>query len=253
MFKKNKNNHLKFVAQNEAMLGDLSIHPKSANFFIPEWWKKVPYSVNRIKWIGDVPVEKPAPTVKQCPSFAQWFGQGYVLPSWCDIKIKHDPVTDIFTWNAGRDGSPYTIDYHESDQFLNHADFTYLGRKPSLVFKFVSPWYAITPKGWSLYQFPMFYDNSKDWVVLPGIIDADVVHEINLQVLYFGNGEDIFIPKGTPLAQYVPFKRETLKHKIEKNTEKNNLTIKTSQLKISSKLHKGAVNMRKEQDVKVVK
>jgi hypothetical protein len=248
MLKRKANPEITFIAEHDGMLGDKLIQPRSASAYIPDWWRQIPQTINRIKWFDNNPIEISTPTAKQCPSFAHWFGQGYVLPTWCDIKIKHDPETNVYTWNAGRDGSPYTIDIHDGDQLLNHADLTYFGRKPSLVFKLISPWYAVTPKGWSIYQFPMFYHNTQDWVVLPGVIDTDTGHELNQQILYFGNGKDIFIPKGTPLVQYIPFKREKLKLKIEKKTKKNNLVIKTSQLKISSKLHKGYLDIKKEAD-----
>jgi hypothetical protein len=237
---------IKFVAEHEEMLGDKLIQPKPAAAFVPKWWQQVPKTTNRMKWFGDNPIEVTAPTAKQCPSFAHWFSQGYVLPAWCDIKINHDPVTDLYTWSAGREGSPYKIDIHENDQLLSHSDLIYFGRKPSLVFKLVSPWYITTPKNWSIYQLPMFYHNSQDWVVLPGVIDTDNSHEINQQILYFGNGKDVFIPKGTPLVQYVPFKREKLTLKTEKLTKQNELAIKTAKLKITSRLHGGYLNMTKE-------
>lgn len=246
MLRKKENFEISFIAEHDAMLEDKEIQPRSSSAYIPEWWRQIPQTIDRFKFIGNDSVTKSSPTARQCPSFAHWFSQGYVLPTWCDIKFKHDPKTDIYTWNAGRDGSPYTIDIHENDQLLNHADLTYFGRKPTLIFKLISPWYAITPKGWSIYQFPMIYHNTQDWLVLPGIIDTDVSHELNQQILYFGDGKEVFIPKGTPLVQYVPFKREKLKLKTSRKTESNNLIIKTSQLKISSKIHNGYLDLKKE-------
>ena len=76
-----------------------------------------------------------------------------------------------------------------------------------MVFKFISPWNLITPKGYSVLQLPMFYHFSNDFSVLPGIIHTDTHHELNQQILYHGEGKEIFIRRGTPLVQYIPFKR----------------------------------------------
>jgi hypothetical protein len=58
-------------------------------------------------------------------------------------------------------------------------------------------------------QLPMFYNFNGDFSVMPGVIDTDIHHIINQQVVYHGDGEEIFIKKGTPIAQYIPFKRSS--------------------------------------------
>jgi hypothetical protein len=54
----------------------------------------------------------------------------------------------------------------------------------------------------------MTYEYNEYFDVLPGIIHSDVYHTINQQICLKKEGEFI-IKKGTPLAMYVPFKRES--------------------------------------------
>ena len=73
------------------------------------------------------------------------------------------------------------------------------------------------PKGYSVYQMPMFYhfNQMKDWYVPYGVIGIDTHHEINQQIMYISDKKELIIKKGTPLATYVPFKREEFDFKYE--------------------------------------
>ena len=53
----------------------------------------------------------------------------------------------------------------------------------------------------------MYYNYSEDFEVLPGVLHTDVYHTINQQMCIFKEGE-FLIKKGTPLAMYVPYKRD---------------------------------------------
>jgi len=54
---------------------------------------------------------------------------------------------------------------------------------------------------------------------MPGVIDTDIYHEINQQVLYHGDGKDITIKKGDPFVMYVPFKREKSDYSVRYYTD----------------------------------
>ena len=53
----------------------------------------------------------------------------------------------------------------------------------------------------------------------PGIIDTDIYHDINVQMAYSGNEEEIFIKRGTPLCVYIPFKRTKYNFSFSAQTE----------------------------------
>ena len=56
---------------------------------------------------------------------------------------------------------------------------------------------------------------------MPGVIDTDIFHEINMQLVYLTDEKEVFIKRGTPLVQYVPFKRSKIKPEIGTPTQKD--------------------------------
>jgi hypothetical protein len=56
---------------------------------------------------------------------------------------------------------------------------------------------------------------------LPGILDTDYHYQVNQQVLYHGNGKEIFIKRGEPFAQYIPFKREKMTYSTRYQTSQD--------------------------------
>jgi hypothetical protein len=165
--------------------------PKPAKHFIPKWFKDIPSTV-----LG---------TVKVCPSFPDYFSQGYIIPMWCDVKLAYTKETDKWEWKSP--SSFFNWETHAPKQFTDHTTPNFNGVDGQFVFKAISPWKIITPPGWSVLQLPLFYHFNKEWSVLPGIIDTDIHSEINQQVLYHGNDKEIEIKQGDPFVLYIPFKR----------------------------------------------
>lgn len=211
-------NKLKVTSIVPAMLDDDSIMLQPAKNFIPEWFKKTPIEIQ-----GYYHQHKKLPnlrTVKTCPSFTDIFKKGYVVPCPFDIwlNIKENGDVDWKTPDAAM-----VIELHANDQFINHVDSNV--RK---VFKIAHPFRIVTPKNWSVLQIPMLYHFNKDFYVPYGIIDTDRHHEINQQIFYTSQDNEILIKKSTPLCYLLPFKRtedlsldvvtyESVKKTIEKN------------------------------------
>jgi hypothetical protein len=174
---------------------------------IPSWFKNMP------KDIAPLAMLHPG-TAKRCPSFVDYFSQGFVVKMWCDLAV---------TINEDRSYNVYTPE--DCFRFENHGDEQFLDYIPnrkelniSMVLKAFCPWRVLTPPGYSLMQLPLIYNFNKDFTVFPGLIWTDVHHEINQQIAFHGYG-DFFIPRGTPLAAYIPFKRERHDLEVSKNTE----------------------------------
>ncbi len=175
--------------------------PKPAKHFIPKWFKDIPS-----KKIG---------TVKDCPSFPDYFSQGYIIPMWSDVKMNLVDKVPKFELSAKR----FSFDVHSNDQLLDYNKATFNGIEGQFIFKAVSPWRIITPPGWSVLQLPLFYHFNQEWSVLPGVIDTDIHSEINQQILYHGDGKEVTIKCGDPFVLYVPFKRSNkLKHEVRYRT-----------------------------------
>jgi len=215
---------IEFVSTIEGLEKIDECRPKPAKHFIPKWFKNIPN-------IGSMP-GIPEDTVKHCPSFTDYFSLGYILPMWADSILSYDDSKDCWNYRSTTIGH---WEIHGNDQFLNYVDSYFNGVKGNFVFKAISPWRIITPPGWSVLQLPLFYHFNQEWSVLPGVIDTDIHHVINQQILYHGNGKEIRIAKGDPLVLYVPFKRkDTLdldvrfqNKKDQKNFNQKDLNFKT--------------------------
>jgi hypothetical protein len=131
------------------------------------------------------------------------------------FKIKYND----FSWSWQTADEKFNWNHHSNNQLLDYANVGFNGVDAQFVFKTNCPWRIVTPPGWSVLQLPLFYHFNKQWSVLPGIVDTDIHHEINQQVLYHGNGEEFFIGRGSPFVLYIPFRRsEKLKHSIKYQT-----------------------------------
>jgi len=207
---------VEFYTSVRALANTPELHPKPTKNFIPDWFRHIPSqkSLN-----SSDTVYNETQTVKVCPSFPDYFSQGYTIPMWADTTLTYDKDTDRWTYRCGLKGSPYKIEVHGHPQFLDYAPANFLGKKSDFIFKFISPWELKTPKGYSVLQLPMFYHFDDNFSVLPGIIDTDIHHEINQQVVYHGSGLEVFIKKGTPLVQYIPFKRDKYELSVKEMDE----------------------------------
>lgn len=171
---------------------------------IPNWFKNMPLdAVKRTKMSPS--------TAKKCPAFIDLFSMGYVLKLWCDLNIS---INKDKTWQVWTPEDTFKFDNHGDEQFLDYIPnrdyFNF-----SMVLKAICPWRVKTSPGYSIMQMPMFYDFNKTFFVLPGTIWTDIHHEINQQIVFYEYG-DFFIPRGTPLAVYIPFKREKTIFKVSK-------------------------------------
>lgn len=173
---------------------------------IPEWFKKMPQDIT--EYFSGHPG-----TLKRCPGFVDFYKEGYVLKLWCDLYVK---INEDRTYEVQSPEKNFKFIVHLDNQFLDHIPDR---NTFSAVLKGHNPWRIKTPKGWSVMQLPMFYDFNKTFTVLPGSIWTDIHHEINPQIAFYSTGE-FFIPRGTPLAVYIPYKRQKIKYEISALTEK---------------------------------
>jgi hypothetical protein len=231
--KKQPKAEITVVSLYPGLYDDVSVRPVPANKFYPEWWKNMPTNIplTESKY-------KVGGTAKACPSFVQWFSKGLIIPAWCDISLIYKKETETWEWGAGRN-SQYSIGAHGKYQFLDHADYLNQGLNAEFTFKLTCPWNIITPKGWSVLQLPLFYHSNQDWTVLPGIIDTDVYHQIHQQVMYYGKGKEVFIPKGSPLVHYMPFERTKTTIDVREFTLEDKRRFDSDHQRIESKFRKG--------------
>lgn len=234
---------IEFYTDLEPLANTEELHPKPMKAFVPSWWKETPAHADT--------TNRHSKTVKMCPSFPDYFSLGYVIPMWADTTLKYDWRTGQyeFFYGAFAEENPYNIGIHGNNQFLDHApNANFLGSDSHFVFKFICPWYAKTDPGYSVLQLPMIYHFNKEFSVLPGVIDTDIHHVINQQVIYHGNGEEIFIKRGTPIAQYIPFKRSTYSSEVQVSTPEFTKQHQVSMLKLASTFEGGYRDSQRKRD-----
>jgi len=207
-----------FISRVQGLEEIEECRPQPAKNFIPNWFK-------------DIPSSDPM-TVKSCPSFPDYFSQGYVLPMWSDTRLHYDkdfgPKSEIPNFFPPITG-------HFDSQFMDYVKPSFQDIDGRFVFKFNCPWQIITEPGWSVLQLPLFYHFNKEFSVLPGVIDTDIHHEINQQVLYHSDKENIVIKRGDPLVLYIPYKRNKTKLDYRFMTKKDDRLLSNKMFQLSTK------------------
>ena len=166
---------------------------------IPDWVKKIPMHSMETNNPNQNP-HRLHGTIKQCPGFIDLYKQSYVIPMWCDLKIKasrkgmHSKFSDTM----------YEMSIHPPEQLTDHLP---PDRKDDYIWiaKTLTPWRARTSPGWGMLQLPMQYEYNPDFFAAMGIVHTDHFHELNIQ-LYIKHDREFIITKGTPIAMYVPIK-----------------------------------------------
>lgn len=183
--------------------------PRPASNFVPDWYK------NKKKYDGLSKFEaasKRTPGIKNCIPFLDAMTAGYIQETWCDIFIKYEDATKISNCLYAV-GNPAPLSLRDTpaidideNLFIPHE------------FVWQMHWIPKIEKGWSVLITHPLNNTSLTFQTLSGIIDSDVFYHTALGSLPFyvkkpKNGEDIFIPCGTPMYQIIPFKRESWKSK----------------------------------------
>jgi hypothetical protein len=221
-----RSDKISFISTIEGLESIEECLPKPAKHFIPEWFKNVPIEMTELGVTFK--------TVKACPSFPDYFSQGYIIPMWTDAILNYNKENNEWAWQTPTVESKWEI--HPQAQLLDHTDVSFSGAGANFTFKAVCPWRIITPPGWSVLQLPLFYHFNQDWSVLPGIIDTDIHSQINQQVLYHSDKKEIKINRGDPFVLYIPFKRSNkLKYDVRYQTEKDKKIFKKQDINMFTK------------------
>ena len=219
MFKrKNEKPLIEFVSIVDGIELIEECRPVPAKNFIPSWWLNIPSSGH---------------TIKKCPSFPDFFSQGFIMPMWMDSTLTLNEEDK--TWTANSSVDLPTWEAHYNDQFLDFTKQSFIGKEGKFVFKALSPWRIITPPGYSVMQLPLFYHFNGDYSILPGIIDTDILHEANQQIVFHSDKKEIKIKRGDPFALYIPFKRTKYNLNVRKQNKKDKDKFAYSRLFIETK------------------
>jgi hypothetical protein len=191
--------------------------PKPASSFIPDWYKNLEsYIGGEKKPSGD---GMTTGTIKRCmPVFDAIVG-GYIITTYADVWVSQKPNFDqdgketksTVPWYEWPSFGP--IQWHPVEQAPQHPNKGNLPEGASYP-KWINPWSIQTPPGYSvLLTAPMHRESI--FTILDGVVDTDQYNAaVNFPFVLNDWAFEGLIPAGTPMAQVIPFKRETWEMKI---------------------------------------
>jgi hypothetical protein len=190
---------------------NVALPPVPATSYIPKWWKdlEVRTSANLMSKPGDVDAEKTYvhTTGKRCFPMLDALTSGYILPLWADVEVSYVDENPQLKWLTDR--GVFTYWYPEFTEGMEHPEDCV-----PIAFKFSNQYIIETPPGWScLFTQPHGYPNLP-FRTIPGVVDTDVLKTDVNQPIWLRKGFTGVIPKGTPIAQILPFQRQDWSHEV---------------------------------------
>ncbi len=191
------------------------LEPIPAAKKLPEWYKSIPRYIGGKKKPSTNPDETKG-TIKTCMPVLDTITSGYLILSSADVFIEKNEQGKFYSW-----ANYELITFHGQEQITGYPK---LEKKMGMenVPKFTNPWIVQTPKGYScLFITPFHHD--LPFTILPAIVDTDTYfNAVNFPFLPDPDFEGL-IPKGTPIAQVVPFKRDSWEMSVEHLHESKDL------------------------------
>lgn len=176
--------------------------PQPASAFIPDWYKNMDsYIGGKKKPRGDGGASA---TVKRCMPVFDAIVAGYIIVSPADIYVSLREGEQYFEWS-----DLGLIGFHPIEQAPNHP-----AKNKHAYPKWTNYWAIKTPKGYStMFVQPMHRESV--FTILPGIVDTDTyTAPVNFPMVINDPEFEGLIPKGTPIAQVIPFKRDSWSMKL---------------------------------------
>jgi len=208
--------------------------PLPAKRYLPDWYKKLkPLKEDLPKSGGSLlsHISKNK-SAKKCVPFMDTFTSGYILETWCDLEVM-EKVDEI--GNRDFEINWIDMDWVPIQERIQTEGLVvpegYYKRKVSLQ----TPFFIKTPPGYSVIISQPFNRFDLPFLALTGIVDTDV-HPMfpgNFP-LFVKKGSNGIIPKGTPLIQILPFKRDSWSSTRDSNLQKEGLLSKRSGFSVVS-------------------
>ena len=166
---------------------------------LPEWYKKQKPYIDETK---KVKFDGANLTIKKCIPVLDALSLGYIIFTQKDIWIEQTKLGPFYRWR----GNESAVEFHPFEQAnhhpLGHQDYAY----PKLVNNFS----VKTPKGYSTYFKNVSNHYNNFFEIIEGVVDTDrYTVPVNFPFIMKDKTWEGLIPAGTPVAQFVPFKRES--------------------------------------------
>lgn len=169
---------------------------------LPAWFKALPQKA------FSAIHQKDLMTIKKCPPFIDAMSYGFLIPLVSDLRVENGE----FFWDRDVPGGgisdfPHApITYHDGAQVAGTPFFD----DDRFVIKFNNFWTIETPPGYSLLFTHPLNRTDLPFTAITGLVDTDkyIDNLINFPARWHDPNFNGVLPKGTPVAQCIPVKRE---------------------------------------------
>lgn len=217
LFRKPGTKEIEFIIHEDYAHLDV-LPPVPASRLVPDWYKEMPLDVKcPVTGATGHSRGKDHLTIKSCVPFLDSLTAGYIIRLPCDVIVTKTPEGPYFEW-----ASFNVFEAHGEEQIKGMPV-----RLTNFQGKWNIPWYMKLPKGYSVLFKACRYHTLKNretgadtgesipFIAHEGIIDADhYINPVNSPFDWVDPEFEGVIPKGTPIVQVIPFKREKWKMKL---------------------------------------
>jgi len=183
---------------------------------LPDWFKSMP-SKSFNPTMGDE-----TQTVKKCPPFIDAMTYGFLIPLVTDLEVRDGEFSWTFDVPEGfvSEYSHSPIGFHDPSQIVG-APFADDDR---FIIKFNGFWNIEAPSGYSLLFTHPVNRTDLPFTTLTGLVDCDSFRHspVSFPARWHDADFNGVLPKGTPVAQCLPVKREGWVERFEFLTNDDN-------------------------------
>ena len=187
--------------------------PIPAALGLPDWFKALPQKAFSADLQGDLL------TIKKCPPVIDAMTYGFLMLLATDLKVENGE----FSWQTDWPGGEFSnitrspIGFHDGSQVAGTPFFD----EDQFIIKFNNFWTIQLPPGYSILVSHPINRDDLPFRALSGLVDCDRYHDAFVQfpARWVDPSFNGVLPKGTPVVQCLPVKRETWALQFETLTD----------------------------------
>lgn len=209
----NMDKTIKFISRSTYHF-NVAQKPFPAAQAIPDWWKNSPSYIQP----DSTPTKKfrvrngmANTAFKKCAPMLDGLTSGYIIPLWADVQVDMDEGVPFINWRVTED--VFTMHGEQASQMPSPPGYH------KMIFKYTNPWRIITPPGYSILVIEPLGYRHLPFRPVPAVIDTDVSTLELLFPVWVKDNIDEVVPVGTPIAQIIPFKRDSWQAEIIEGTK----------------------------------
>lgn len=217
---------IKFYPWEDSGMPEIN-QPSPAFKHIPKWFSNMSRYLNNEKRPRVTLSSQTNMTVKSCPPFLDSMMAGYMITLPADVIVEKNEKNSVdFLWKSQLS----LVDGHSKNQVVaDQIPDAYVDEP----FKWINRWSIQLPEGYSAIFVHPLNRSDLPFYTFSGIVDLDSYHlPVHFPFLLKKDFEGV-ISAGTPIAQIIPFKRESWSHEI-KDFDKKLKDRKTSNFFVSA-------------------